>query len=339
MHYWTLDLYRFFAALLVSTSHFFLYQSESSVAEYTSILGVELFFVLSGFVLAPQLIKLRASSVDNTKVFLIRRWMRTIPAYVVALTCAAIMFGYGDATNLVRFLTYTQNIVSDSPSLNFFPVAWSLSVEEWFYILTPVLILVTSKLKKGGIDPIYMGLSVITLLSIVKIAFNDGVDWGEDIRRSVVFRLDAIYFGLIAYLIKDKIKIKFLIFVSITSSIFLINVGINPKTLSESILLQNLFLPICSLFFGSILIILTLIRFESKKIISISQFCANISYSMYLFHFFFIYLISNVFNNGLLSFIIYFLSLVIYCFLFYYYFERSILAARPKYRQSIIIKI
>ena len=131
--------------------------------------------------------------------------------------------------------------------------------------------LLPTKLKKGGIDPIYIGLSVITLLSIVKIAFNDGVDWGEDIRRSVVFRLDAIYFGLIAYLIKDKIKIKFLIFVSITSSIFLIIVGINPKTLSESILLQNLFLPICSLFFGSILIILTLIRFESKKIISISN--------------------------------------------------------------------
>ena len=141
MHYPFLDIYRYFAALIVCISHHVLYWNKSVYFEFTSILGVELFFILSGFVLAPQILKLEKNPKKYIKTFLLRRWIRTVPPYIVALICAGILFGYGDALNFLKFLTYTQNIFRDNSLPNFFSVAWSLSVEEWFYIFLPLSIL------------------------------------------------------------------------------------------------------------------------------------------------------------------------------------------------------
>ena len=58
MRYSLLDFYRYFAALTVCVSHFIFNYNKSLHFEFTSILGVELFFILSGFVLAPQILKL-----------------------------------------------------------------------------------------------------------------------------------------------------------------------------------------------------------------------------------------------------------------------------------------
>ena len=71
MHYLFLDFYRYLAALIVSISHFFIYWNNSNFFELTSILGVELFFVLSGFVLASQLLKLEEDPKKKLKNFFI----------------------------------------------------------------------------------------------------------------------------------------------------------------------------------------------------------------------------------------------------------------------------
>lgn len=334
MHYWALDFYRFFAALIVSSSHFFVVLYGSPAAEYISILGVELFFVLSGFVLAPQLLRIQDSPTQHIKIFLIRRWMRTIPPYVLALAFASVLFGYGDAINLVKFLSYTQNLVADSSSPNFFPVAWSLSIEEWFYIVTPLLILITSKIHNNKANLFFIGLSVIVLMSAIRLGLNDGTNWGEEVRRSVLLRIDAIFFGLIAYLLLDKIKIKYLIFSSFASLIFLIYVGLNPTALSNSILFQNLFLPICSICFSSILLLLTFINFKSRTTEKIAKFCADISYAMYLFHLFFIAFFIHFGNIAIGSFIGYIAALITFCYVFFVLFEKPILKARPKFSKT-----
>ena len=58
MYYHLLNIYRYFAALIVCVSHFIFNWNNSIYFEFTSILGVELFFVLSGFVLTPQILRL-----------------------------------------------------------------------------------------------------------------------------------------------------------------------------------------------------------------------------------------------------------------------------------------
>ena len=158
--------------------------------EFISILGVELFFPLSDFVLASQLQKLESNR-KGFKIFFLRRWIRTIPLYLVALTSASILFDSGGFLNFLRFASYTQNIFADNSSPNFYGVAWSLSVEEWFYIIIPVFLFILIKLAKGisnklrliCIFTIFIGI----VLKLIFIPLSDV--WGEEIRRSVVFRI------------------------------------------------------------------------------------------------------------------------------------------------------
>ena len=334
MHYLFLDIYRYLAALIVSVSHFFIYWNKSDFFEFTSILGVELFFVLSGFVLASQLLKLEASPKKNLKIFLFRPWIRTVPPYLVALICAAIVFDYGDKINFLKFLTYTQNILSDNSEPNFFNVAWSLSVEEWFYIFLPLAILIGSKFKFNNfrLDTVTICFIIIVFLNLFRIYYNDeNINWGEDIRRSVLMRLDSLCFGVVAFIIKDKINFKYLYFFLFLTIIPLFYFLTKPLLLSNSLLFQNLFIPLCSICFSSILIILTKKKSDSKLLKRFSSGGANISYAMYLFHIFFIPITVNLFDNIVLSLISYLLFLKLFCLLFFYLFEKPLLDSRPNY--------
>jgi len=69
----------------------------------------------------------------------------------------------------------------------------------------------------------------------------------------------------------------------------------------------------------------------SSLVEKIGNFGANISYSMYLFHIFFIPLTLNLFNNLTLSLLIYIISLKLFCWAFFNYFEKPLLESRPSY--------
>jgi peptidoglycan/LPS O-acetylase OafA/YrhL len=77
----SLDFLRGTAAMSVTILHFFIFKNIGDrLAESVSILGVEVFFVLSGYVLAPQIMffVIERPSIRNLGVFLARRWMRTV---------------------------------------------------------------------------------------------------------------------------------------------------------------------------------------------------------------------------------------------------------------------
>ena len=217
--------------------------------------------------------------------------MRTIPAYIVALSFAAIIFDFGSSLNFVRFLTYTQNIFIDNPNPNFFSVAWSLSVEEWFYIIIPLLIWLSVKSKMQN-KLLFICSSIVIFGFVSKIIFSPAPElWGESIRRSVIFRIDSLCYGVIAYLLRDKIQIKLPICLIFLFLIFISFISLNPLILTKNLLLQILFLPICSISFSSLLIILSKIKI-SPKLANVGSYLANLSYSMYLFHIFFIIFLS-----------------------------------------------
>src|SRR6266702_5939935 len=87
-HVASLDLLRGIAAFAVAISHFLIFRSlGGDAAEVVSVLAVEVFFVLSGFVLAPQILAcMQSGRPRRLWVFLVRRWMRTVPPYLMALT-------------------------------------------------------------------------------------------------------------------------------------------------------------------------------------------------------------------------------------------------------------
>ena len=83
----SLDFLRGAAAFSVAIPHYLTANAPfQPFTEAFAIAGVEVFFVLSGFVLAPQIVDwVVGKPWRNLGVFLVRRWMRTIPPYVVAL--------------------------------------------------------------------------------------------------------------------------------------------------------------------------------------------------------------------------------------------------------------
>ena len=107
--------------------------------------GVDLFFVLSGFLITGILLDTR-DRVDYYRHFYIRRALRILPIYyavlalVTALSGSYFVGGHTAWPSLVFNLFYCSNL-SILFGIPFqYPVLWSLAVEEHFYLLWPVII-------------------------------------------------------------------------------------------------------------------------------------------------------------------------------------------------------
>lgn len=112
-------------------------------------MGVDLFFVLSGFligtqVLAPISQDRRLSFVD----FYVRRAFRILPAYLAILAIYLCWPGFREAAGMEpwwKFLTFTMNLNIDYGRNSALSHAWSLCVEEHFYWFFPLLAVVLLK--------------------------------------------------------------------------------------------------------------------------------------------------------------------------------------------------
>lgn len=137
-----------------------------------SHIGVELFFVLSGFLITSILFHIR-TAIENDrstlkeglKKFYIRRFIRIFPLYY-AVVILCFVFNYPNETIKSHFifdLLYLNNFYQWY--LNIQPKSflhlWSLSIEEQFYLVWPFLLLMVSKhnLKTAIITTIVIGIS------------------------------------------------------------------------------------------------------------------------------------------------------------------------------------
>jgi peptidoglycan/LPS O-acetylase OafA/YrhL len=106
--------------------------------------GVDLFFVLSGFLIGSQLLEPfvcgeRLRVVD----FYLRRGFRILPAYLVVVALYFLVPAWREQPGLPalwKFLTFTVNLVMNYPAELAFSHASSLCVEEHFYLVLPVLV-------------------------------------------------------------------------------------------------------------------------------------------------------------------------------------------------------
>lgn len=108
-------------------------------------LGVIVFFVISGFLITSLLIseKEKTGSISLRKFYL-RRVLRIFPAFYAFILCMIVAWHFGwihlNTTDIVYSLTYTVNYYPGrSWSIGHL---WSLSVEEQFYFLWPLIFLV-----------------------------------------------------------------------------------------------------------------------------------------------------------------------------------------------------
>jgi peptidoglycan/LPS O-acetylase OafA/YrhL len=153
-----LDTLRALAIALVVGYHYQIFVSGRSTFGPVGDLGwagVDLFFVLSGYLIGQQILApLCAGEPFALARFYQRRLLRTLPDYLVVLACylalPALMGGV-PRTPLWRFLTFTQNFGLLPGSA--FSQAWSLCVEEQFYLLLPAALLLCAacgRLRHAG---------------------------------------------------------------------------------------------------------------------------------------------------------------------------------------------
>lgn len=131
--------------------------------------GVDLFFVLSGFLISGQLFKeIKNTGEIGLKTFYIKRFFRIFPAYFFTLFLyfSFPLFREREALSpLWKFVSFTQNYGLDVISRGTFSHAWSLCIEEQFYLILPLLLLILLLIKRFKYLPYLM--MVVIILSFI----------------------------------------------------------------------------------------------------------------------------------------------------------------------------
>lgn len=183
-------------------------------------MGVDLFFVLSGYLIGSQLLRPYISGErPSLGGFYLRRSFRVLPAFlaVLALYLAVPIFREEPGLSPTwQFLTFTENFRIDYFHDQAFSHVWSLCVEEHFYLVLPVLVLLM--MKKPGFGKalaVIMGILLFGM-AVRAFVFNHQLAQGlasgdrgrfitlyiEKIYYPTYCRLDGLLMGVVLAIIK-----------------------------------------------------------------------------------------------------------------------------------------
>lgn len=194
-HIPALDGVRGLAVIMVMVFHFYQYTSpEGASTIFTGLgrTGVDLFFVLSGFLITSILIETKGSNGFLHK-FYMRRILRIFPLYYAAL----LIYGVWDWWHLAYLqnvaLTFTPGYRSDAEHF------WSLAVEEHFYLAWPFLIYF---FDRAHFLRILSGIILVAILIRFVMTFG-----GYDIYFFTLGRMDALAIGsLLAVIGRERLQ-------------------------------------------------------------------------------------------------------------------------------------
>ena len=163
----SLDGLRFLCIGAVLWHHAPVWQDDGLRLLTRGFVGVDFFFVLSGFLITTLLVReRRATGHISLKGFYWRRILRIIPVYffVVTAVCVYYIFVKGERQYLEHapyyYLFLSNFLSSDIPMLG---ATWSLAVEEQYYMLWPLLLVL---LPARALLPVLAGLIALNLAAI-----------------------------------------------------------------------------------------------------------------------------------------------------------------------------
>jgi peptidoglycan/LPS O-acetylase OafA/YrhL len=160
--------------------------------------GVDLFFVLSGYLIGNQLL----SQPAPLATFFGRRLLRTLPNYTAVLAAyflfPAVLGGSATAA-LWRFLTFTQNFGLQYGQT--FTHSWSLCIEEQFYLLLPLAILL---LRGPRALWAAIVLAVAGAITFRALAWSDGrTPFSQELYYATFARFDELLPGVAIAMLKN----------------------------------------------------------------------------------------------------------------------------------------
>ncbi len=178
-HFTQLDGLRCIAVMSVLVCHWLHYKLLLLIP--LGSMGVNLFFVLSGFLITRILLMSKDENEGNSifppiKRFYIRRTFRIFPIYYLTIIFLLLINFPVVREDIAWLFTYTLNIKMGLPTLlpgtfvGYLTHLWSLSVEEQFYILFPFLIFFIPKSKIKLFIYVVISLGVISRLLLYVFA-------------------------------------------------------------------------------------------------------------------------------------------------------------------------
>jgi peptidoglycan/LPS O-acetylase OafA/YrhL len=202
-----LDLLRALAIIVVVIYHaaLFGFKLPGRVDRFGWI-GVDLFFVLSGYLIGGQLLApLARDQRINLGRFFARRALRIMPAYFAVLAIYFLLPSWREypemSQPLWKFLLSIQNVALHGGTA--FSHAWSLAVEDQFYLCLPFILLLVNRWSRGAIIIpcviVFGGILLRTFLAWQ----NPAADFGVSFRGFQAWiyyptwtRLDPLVFGV-----------------------------------------------------------------------------------------------------------------------------------------------
>ncbi len=206
-----LDLLRAIAVVWVMLFHSYLVGGlgpDFKWLERYGWMGVDIFFVLSGFLIGRQVLApLARGERLSFGAFYARRAWRILPAFAVVLVIYLAFPDWRESPGMApwwQFATFSMNLLVDYDTQRAFSHAWSLCVEEHFYLVFPALAWCLTRRPSAAV---VVGLCVFVVLA--GIAWRGGVwlydykldpprNWFvEDIYYPTWTRLDGLLMGVV----------------------------------------------------------------------------------------------------------------------------------------------
>ncbi|WP_224997461.1 acyltransferase [Cesiribacter sp. SM1] len=358
----SLDGIRALAVALVMLFHFQLFDA--------GWIGVQIFFVLSGFLITRILLHEKNQSLDfYLKRFYWRRAVRIFPLYFTYLLLVSLVFLFvsmpESTTSMLPYLwTYTFNFTRLSADWTHSPLFthfWSLSVEEQFYLVWPLLVFVLSEkwLKRMLLLIIAAGPIARYLLGewLIGGSLSDEAA-GEAIYWSTLSHFDAFAMGgaITLFRLPERIMYPGRLLIAATSFTILVG-GLNWYLLEMQGAEQNLhnfgygvgviqnyqhvwsytLLNFCfAAFIISLITSNSLSKFYPLRLFEHPVMVAigRVSYGMYVFHWaimaVFIKVMAPITGKGWLSFVLYFCLVWLVSWLSFQQYESRFLRLKDR---------
>ncbi len=274
-------------------------------------LGVDIFFVISGYVVTPLIFRIfspsdRSHRLTNLKYFFKGRFLRLAPAFGATLSLSVIamflLISPAEHENFVRqgiasllllgnFGAFRYSGDYFSPNINPLVHTWSLAVEMQIYIILPTLFMFLVPKRSHATKRFATTLALITLISFVmftiptisdgfyslaNISLGDEFSFYSPINRVWQFTLGGLLFILMqsAHKLENfrNKRVNFLIIIIMLTLLF------------GQVSIYQKFGSIIATFITILLISFNSLRLLPVKLMSILKWVGDRSYSIYLIH-------------------------------------------------------
>ncbi len=276
---------------------------------------------------------------------MIRRWMRTLPLYWLAVIVMAFVWPpiQHPWQHFASYTLFLQNWAWPMPADNWFGVSWSLTIEEWFYLLFSVALIGTG-IAWGSTRGFRCTLAAFIIAPLLaRIGLSYLISPG-DVYKIALLRLDAIAYGValaglhaersrLFHYPKTAAAVGSLLVLAIWARFNTTAVPI-PAAVFQTSYLSLIAIGFCLCLAGA----LALPKRALGLFAPIVQWLSHVSYGIYIIHLTILEMVSWGWAEGRLSAFsataLMIVAPLVLASLSFRYFEAPILARRPRQPES-----